>query len=167
LSGSSPIAAITESLWRLLDRELSAVLPGVKVSACPPDRVRNEAGGRRINLYLCQISEDTTRRNAGSNEIPRPLVLTLRYLVSVYGDDGDGVELSAHEVLGEAMRILHEHSVTPVSRHGGDPQNAPALHIALQAVSLDDMNKLWGSWQTPYRTSVVYDVSAAVLNSRS
>ncbi|WP_178134091.1 DUF4255 domain-containing protein [Vineibacter terrae] len=160
------IAATTEAIWQLLDRELRRVVPGVKVNACPPDRVRQEAGGRQINLFLFEIAEDAHLRAAAREALPAPLALSLRYLLSVYGDDGDRADLSAHQVLSEAMRVLHENAVLPVGATGTDAAATPPLHIVLQPMSLDEMSKLWGSWNSPYRLSVVYDVSPVLLGRR-
>ena len=142
------------------------MVPGVKVNACPPDRVRQEAGGRQINLFLFEVTEDAHLRAAAREALPPQLALSLRYLLSVYGDDGDRADLSAHQVLSEAMRVLHENAVLPVGGTGRDAAATPPLHIVLQPMSLDEMSKLWGSWSSPYRLSVVYDVSPVLLGRR-
>jgi hypothetical protein len=77
------IAAVTEALWHLLQRELGAVLPGVRITARSPDKARDDGGGRQLNLFLyhdrrSQWNERWTARKSAA-------LAELYYLVSHTG----------------------------------------------------------------------------------
>src|SRR3546814_12025231 len=83
---------------------------------------------------LFQVVENAELRN---QEIPGrghparygrpPLSLNLRYLVTCHGatDDQDESDLNAQIVLGDAMRVLHEHAALTESMTIGRPAAGP------------------------------------------
>jgi hypothetical protein len=117
MSNSLAIAAVTATLRRLLDQGLNAELPGTRVSTRPPDRARENHTGNQVNLFLYQTLPNAAWRNIapgpaspGGASVP-PLALNLYYLLSAYGQNEDDPDPYSHRLLGEAMRILHDHPV--------------------------------------------------------
>jgi hypothetical protein len=178
MSNSLAIAAVTAALRNLLDRGLNAELPGTRVTTRPPDKARDAAAGNQVNLFLYQTLPNAAWRNielpppggvpAGG---PPPLALNLYYLLSAYGQGDDDSGPYSHRLLGEAMRLLHEHSVLDPAalRHalpGSDlHEQAERVRVTLQPLSLEEMNRLWGLFQTQYRISVAYEVSVVLIAS--
>jgi hypothetical protein len=160
------ISFATEALWRLLQRELDAALPGVRVTARSPDKARDAGSGRQINLFLFHVAEDASRSDLHSVQQGRPcLALNLHYLLTAYGPDDQEMNSTGHAVLTEAMRILHANPVI-VSGQPGSVE-AVRLHVALHPLSVDDLFKMWAAFQTPYQISVGYEVGTVLVGGDS
>lgn len=176
MSNSLAIAAVTATLRNLLDRGLNVSVPGTKVTTRPLDKARAHDLGNQVNLFLYQTLPNAAWRNI---DLPRTdpatttghpaLALNLYYLLSAYGQNEDDPEPFSHRLLGEAMRLLHDHPVL-------DPQaikealagndlhaQAERVRITLQPLSLEEMSKLWSAFQTQYRVSVAYEVSVVLI----
>jgi hypothetical protein len=98
-----------------------------------------------------------------------PLALNLYYLLTAYGKDNEDV--SAHQLLGRAMSILHDHPLlTKEEIH--DAMSASDLgdqidrvRITAQPISLEEISKLWTTFQTSYRISAAYQASVVLIDS--
>ena len=118
MSVSTAIGMVSESLRNLLVGEMT-LTPSVEVTLLAPD----ESGGeRRINLFLYRILENSALKNVDwqvkrgepSRIVPPPLSLNLYYLMTPYAqNDPLTGNATAHEMLGEAMRVFHEHAIVP------------------------------------------------------
>jgi Pvc16 N-terminal domain len=160
------ISFATEALWRLLQRELDAKLPGVRVTARSPDKARDAGSGRQINLFLYHVAEDASRSDVHSVREGRPcLALNLHYLLTAYGPDDQEMNSTGHAVLTEAMRILHANPVIVSGRPGS--VEAVRLHVALHPLNVDDLFKMWAAFQTPYQISVGYEVGTVLVGGKS
>ncbi|HWS54784.1 MAG TPA: DUF4255 domain-containing protein [Pyrinomonadaceae bacterium] len=177
MSNALAIAAVTTTLRSLLDRALDA--PGVEVTTLPPDKARTGAGDQ-VNLFLYQMSVDAALRNApaprqskpGETAEP-PLALNLFYLVTAYGaNDNDAL---GHRLLGQAMSALHDHPLLDrdqIRDATFDELPDSDLHtqvervrITWQPLGLEDLSKLWTTFQTQFRISAAYQVSAVLIES--
>ena len=160
MTASIPIAAITEKLRRLLERELGDRLAGIKVTVRPPDKAREAGTGRQVNIYLFSISEDPGLRNArlGTLVGPPPLALTLHYLVTAYGEDESGSETDSYAVLDAALAVLHGGVRIPLA--GSEFDNMGRyVSVARVGMPTDELCRLWTAFQTPYRLSLVYELA--------
>lgn len=173
MSNSLAIAATTRTLLSLL----SGVTPNV--TALPPDKARDNQAADQLNLFLYQTHISAAWRNAdpprqvrsGETGLPA-LPLSLHYLVTAFGVD----EARAHEVLGTAMSILHDHPVLGADEiRDANAADLPAADLHLQAerirvtplgLSTDDLSKLWSGFQTNYRLSAAYELSIVLVDSR-
>jgi hypothetical protein len=173
MSNSLAIAAVTATLRQLLDRGLADV-PGTRVTTRPPDKARTEAAGNQVNLFLYQITPNAAWRNIPAATGPPsqpPLALNLYYLLSAYGDNEDDPGPMSHQLLGQAMRLLHDHPVLdPAVVRGALPgadlhEQVERVRITLQPLSLDEMSKLWTTFQAPYRLSVAYEAAVVRIDS--
>ncbi|MEA2165511.1 MAG: hypothetical protein QOK37_3638 [Thermoanaerobaculia bacterium] len=182
MSNSLAIAAVTLTLRNLLAPAISDELSGAAVTVQPPD-VFGTVSANRVNLFLYQTSLDAAFRNA---DMPRqvrpgetgqpPLALNLYYLLTAYGQGDDASEPFSHRLLGRAMSVLHDHPVLsaadiraaiPVA----NPQpydlfdQIERIRIIPQPVTLDDMSKLWTTFQAKYRPSTAYQVAVVLIES--
>lgn len=170
MSNGYAIAAVT--------RTLRALLTGAtgNVTMQPPDKARDDAAAQQLNLFLYNTPVAGAFRNSdpaglrlGESGAP-PLPLTLHYLITAYGAD----EANAHEVLGKAMRILHDHTLLSPQEIVDANRNEDAsevdkqierLKITLLPLSIHDMSELWTGFATNYRPSAAYEVSAVLIDS--
>ncbi|HEX8067403.1 MAG TPA: Pvc16 family protein [Thermoleophilaceae bacterium] len=177
------IAAVTATLRKALFDAANEEIPGAEVTARPLDRAREgNTGKNQLNLFLYRTTVDAALRNTdmptapagGSENGSAPLPLTLQYLVTAWGA-GDDDEL-AHRLLGRAMRLLHGWPVlgrdfmrqalatTPLA--GADLHLQPErVRLTGIPLSVDEMSRLWTTFQTQYRVSAAFEVSVVVIES--
>lgn len=147
----------------------------------------------QLNIYLYHVTYNAGWRNsvlpardARGDAVARPVLpLNLHYLLTAFG----ATDLQSEILLGYAMQLLHE---TPVltrealrrtlSAGAVNPQILPAAYAALSAadiaeqfelvkltpetLSLEEMSKVWTSIQAHHRTSVSYQASVVLIESR-
>ena len=180
------IGSVTKSIAELLSRKLNKPpLMGtgvnLRVTTLPPDDPRvDQADG--VNLFLYRVFESPFARNTewrGDRVTPvkakrPPLALGLSYLLTAYAKKGDGTaqdDITAHQILGNALAILHENSVLN-DIHDSDfdadvNTNFPAelrdsfdkIIITPTPISMEEFSKIWTGLSKAYRLSVAYDVS--------
>jgi hypothetical protein len=171
MSSPTAIAAVTATLRHLLDRGLGADYPGTRVTTRPPDKARDNSAGNQVNLFLYHTLPNAAWRNRGLPDAagPAPLALNLYYLLTAYGQNDDDADPTSHRLLGEAMHILHDHAVLdPVAIREALPGNdlheqAERVRITLQPMSLEELSKLWSTFQTQYRITAAYEVSVVLI----
>jgi hypothetical protein len=95
--------------------------------------------------------------------------LNLHYLVTAFGQ-GDDDTLS-HRWLGAAMRVFHDHPLLGADEIRGAlvgndlHAQVERVRIAPQPLSLEEMSKLWTTFQTQYRISAAYEVDVVLIES--
>ena len=171
MSDSSAIGMVGESLVNLLEGEMQ-ITPTVDVTVLAPDE--NATANRRINLFLYKVEENTFLRNkdwevsrANTSQIaPPPLSLNLHYLMTAYAqNDQQTGNTSAHEVLGEAMRVMNEFPVVPDAHLADGLVDArEQVKIILKQADLAEISKVWTTFSEPYRLSVPYEISVVQLD---
>jgi hypothetical protein len=178
MSNQLAIAAVTATLRSLLVRGVG--IP--EVTARPLDNARRSVTGHQLNLFLYQVLPDAAFRNQDMPRRTKPgemgypaLPLMLYYLLTAYSDDED--DTSAHRLLGEAMGVLHDHSLlgaaeiknatTPIPDLSDSDlhQQIERVRINLEPISFKDMSQLWTTFQTHYRVSAAYQVSVVLIES--
>jgi hypothetical protein len=184
MSNAFAIAAVTATLYNLLKAaaQNDSEFQGVTVTTKPPDVARDGDSGDQLNIFLYHTTTNSAfsnipmRERVKPNEKGRPpLALNLHYLITAYGNGDDDVR--AHLLLGLAMLALHDYS--QLTRD--DLKNVlstlkgmrPDLHeqieqvkITPQPLSLEELSKLWTTFQTQYRISAAYSVSVVVIESK-
>ncbi|BAZ37707.1 hypothetical protein NIES4101_36300 [Calothrix sp. NIES-4101] len=186
MSNSLAIAAVTTTLRYLLQRRFDSNGSGsVTVTTKPLDKARDNNGnaGNQVNLFLYQTRENAALRNMdiptqvklGETGLP-PLALNLYYMLTAYAQNDDFPEPTSHNLLGEAMSVFHDYPIL----NPEDIKNAlPAADVAKydlynqiervkitpQSLSLDELSKMWATFQTQYRISTAYEVSVVLIES--
>jgi hypothetical protein len=162
------------------DRVLAQLQPG------QPDPTQ-------LNIFLYHVTYNTAWRNSelplrdgrgDATGVPM-LPLNLHYLLTAFGAS----DLQSEILLGYAMQLLHENSVLTraalrrtLTAAAVNPGILPASFSALRAADLadqvelvklapealsnDEMSKIWTSLQTHYRTSTSYSASVVLIESR-
>lgn len=180
----------------LIDHDITGALGNnVTVTAVPPDTIAIDGNNARtqLNLFLHQVTPNAGWRNVGlpsrddrgTRLANPPLALDLHYLLTAYG----AAELHSEIVLGYAMHLLHE---TPVldrqairTALGGGTVDSTILPPAFQAlsaadladqveqikitpeaISTEEMSKLWSALQAHYRPTAAYHLSVVLIEAR-
>jgi hypothetical protein len=155
------IAEVTDTLTNLL--------AGLDVTLDSPADLKNATGSfEKINLYLYQVLEHAYTKNQprvaiddGTLQAP-PLTLRLYYLLTPYASD----PISAHKVLGHAMRTFYDNAIVPEARLTESLRLATdQLKIVLLSAKLEDLTRIWNALQTPYRLSTCYEVRVVPVES--
>lgn len=165
---SDNIGAVTQTLARLIsngiraDAELQKLVHSEEiVNLQAPAR---EEKPSQLSLYLYSVTECTYMRNQPQTQNePRTLVyLNLRFLVTPTSKIPQLDQL----LLGKVMQTLGE---KPILR-GSDLQGSLSgsndeLKVTLDSLSIDDLNKIWGSLAAPHKLCVSYSVYPVPLKS--
>lgn len=173
MSASTAIGMVSESLMNLLAGEM-ILNPAVKVTILAPDE---GVDARRINLFLYKVQENPFLRNMdwqvkpGSPDrlVPPPLSLNLSYLVTAYAkNDPQTGNTTAHEILGEAMRVFYENPILP---NGylvtGLQDTREQVKIVQNTLDPEELSHVWSTFTQPFRLSVLYQVSVVQLDMLS
>ena len=176
------IAAVTAALRSVLQKRLNDLPGGGSVTTLPPDKAETVGDANRINLFLYQTTLNAawrnqpipTRTKAGENGFP-PLALNLHYLVTAYGDSQN--DEADHRLLGSAMRTLHDYtqlkrqdildatSLSNLLQGAALEQQFEPVHITPELLSVEEMSKLWTTFQAKYRISAAYRASVVLIES--
>jgi hypothetical protein len=178
MSSPTAIAAVTATLRNLL---LSSAhedpdLLDTTVTTQPPGKARNGETNNQLNLFLYSTTVNTAFSNTpmpgqvknGESGIP-PLALVLKYLLTAYGRDNEDIQ--GHHLMGKSMSTLHDHPLLgkaeiQAALPGTDlHQQFERVRITPEELSLDDMSKLWTSFQAEYQLSTGYEVSVVLIES--
>jgi hypothetical protein len=186
MSNALAIAAVTSTLRYLLQRRFDSNNSGsVTVTTKPPDKTRdnNNNNGNQVNLFLYQTKENATWRNMDIPSQIKPgetgqpaLALNLYYLLTTYAQNDDYPEPTSHSLLGEAMSVFHDYPVlSPQDIKDALPaasldkydlyNQIERVRITPSSMSLDELSKLWTTFQTQYRISAAYEVSVVLIES--
>lgn len=173
MSASTAIGMVSESLRNLLVTQM-ILTPPVAVTILAPDET---GGDRRVNLFLYRILENSTlknldwqvKRNNPSLIAPPPLSLNMYYLMTPYAQNDPLIgNATAHEILGEAMRVFHEHAVVPQNALVPGLRDATEqIKIMLNPLDPDELGRVWSTFAQPFRLSVMYEVSVVQLELQS
>jgi len=176
MSNSLAVAVVTSALQHLLTEAVKGFPGSPKVTVRPPDKARLTPAGDQLNVFLYHTTLDAAWRNQdmpilrpGETGFP-PLPLVLHYVITAYGE-ADEDDVKAHQLLGRAMSVLHDHPILGPDEFDGlvpdaDLQNqVERVRITAQTLTVDDMYKLWTAFQTQYRISAAYEVSVVLIDS--
>jgi hypothetical protein len=171
MSSPDALATVTATLRHLL------ISAAVTVSTKPPSVARVGENGEQINIFLYSTHYNPAFSNfpmpgearSGENAFP-PMPLVLNYLITAYGANDD--DISGQQLMGRAMNILHDHpllgraDIEGITPDSGLQQQIERVRITPATLSLDDMFKLWSSFQSvEYRLSTGYQVSVVLIES--
>ncbi|MDC8757014.1 DUF4255 domain-containing protein [Janthinobacterium fluminis] len=184
MSDARALSAVTATLRHLLTAPVQALISGLNdlsVTTQPLDLARKgELKPAQINIFLYQTvisaawrSMDMPRQVRPGESAQPPLALNLHYLVTAYGrSDNDNEDSAAgHLIIGGAMSVLHDHPLLGRQEIrdalGGSnlADQFERIRITPLPLSLDELSKLWSSFQTPYRFSAAYECAVVLIDS--
>ncbi|MGP8330831.1 MAG: DUF4255 domain-containing protein [Methanosarcinaceae archaeon] len=176
MSDYTAIADVSCTLVDLLRNKMDDLIDPDSIAAVSPGDI--EANDSvRLSLFLFQVIENAHMKNQEMQIINHaklkypPLILDLSYMLTSYPSSGiqDKTERTKeeHSVLGRAMQILHDNSIIadPFLR-GCLIDDGQELHISQTPYNLDDMTKMWSTFQNrSFRPSVCYLVANVRIRS--
>lgn len=182
MSNARAIAAATATLRNLLLDQVPKIDPGLadlEVTTQPLDLARKGVTKAQLNLFLFETQIAAAWRNhdlpsqvrPGETGVP-PLALKLRYLLTAYGRGESDNDSTSHRALGSAMGLLHDHTLLgsaeiAAAMAGNDlGSQIERVRITWHPMSVDEMSKLWTTFQTQYRISAAYEVGIVLIDSR-
>lgn len=178
------LATLTSTIQQILREAVAEVVPGAEVTTLRPDDMTKTGASSGINVYLFQVSPNTTLRNepfpvrdsAGASLQGNAIALDLHYLVSFYGKEERyepeqlyalaTVALARSPILS-GERIARAVAGAAGAALAGSDLAAQAERIRLTplALSLDELQRTWSLFSpTPYRLSALYAASVVLLN---
>lgn len=176
LSNYTTIADVSETLIYLLRSNMKDLISPDSIILFSPGEVEG-SDSVRLSLFLFQIIENVHMKNQEMQKINLtklkypPLILDLFYMLTSYPSSGiqDKTERTKeeHSILGKAMQTIHDNSIItgPLLR-GCLIDDGQELHISQTSLNLDDMTKIWSTFQDrPFRPSVCYLVSNVRIES--
>ena len=181
MSQAAAIAGVTLALQSVLESAFQSraaedrALADVLVTSVPLDRARTVHHRCQANITLATVQANPSARAGGpiglrggsTREAEASPVVDLLYLVTTYGADDD--EIGAQRVMGAAIAALHASPVLPqivladVFPHSGATGTLDQLRVAQAPLSREQIVAWWLSFQTPYRLSSAWQVTAVAL----
>lgn len=168
------IADVGETLITLLRDNMSDLFPDPVASVALLSPADVEDQNVRLTLFLYSVVENPHLKNQEMRNLSPtqlgypPLTLDLYYLLTAYAStqNTDGT-LDEHRILGRAMRIFYDNAIlSGTILQGSLAGTSEELRITSNAISLDDLTKIWSAFQeVGYRLSVSYLVTPANIDS--
>jgi Pvc16 N-terminal domain len=188
MSSEHAIITVTRALRQILSTYIPQTMglssgdvqQAFEVVTLPPHRVRDlKQVENLINLFLYRTDVNAAWRNMPlpsqakpGESAPPPLALNLEYMISAYGEREQ--EDIAHFFLGEAMRVLHDCTIVPRAALANEVEGKGRVHEQIENVrvtplplSVEEMSKLWSTFQTGYRVSAAYLVTVLLIDSHA
>lgn len=137
----------------------------------PQEMVRQPQQG--LSVWLYRVVRDEARLNdapqvrplpGGRVEvIPAPLPLRLHYLITPLSDDSPDTE---QRILGRVLQLLHSVPILSGAALRGDLAGSDTeVHTRLEALSLEEIARVWEALEGSYQLCVSYEVSLARIDS--
>lgn len=182
MSNALAIAATTATLRNLLLAHVPLIdseLADLEVTTQPPDLARKTVTKAQLNLFLYQTVPNAAWRNRDPWPATRPgetafvpLALDLNYLLTAYGRGESDNEAVSHRALGCAMGLFNDHALLgpdeiAAALSGNDlGDQIERVRITPLALGVEEMSKLWTTFQTQYRVSCAWQVGVILIDSR-
>ncbi|HEY4048396.1 MAG TPA: Pvc16 family protein [Acidobacteriaceae bacterium] len=158
------------------------------VTALSPDLIKTGPDEQpQVNIFMYYASLNPALRNLGMPSMSAqggklsnpPLALNLHYLVTAYGSNQFDPEI----LLGWAMQVFHETPVVPraiiqaaltgllaqvnpenqLIAGSTLPNQVEHIRITPEALTTEEIYRLWTAFQTNYRPTTSYQVSVVVI----
>lgn len=176
MSDYTAISDIGETLIDFLREHMEDLIAPDSIILFSPGEIEDN-DDVRLSLFLFQVQENVHLKNQEMQMIDPnttrypPLNLDLYYLLTSYPSSGiqDKTERTKeeHSILGRAMQVIYDNAILHGSvLRGGLAGNNEEIHITQFPLSLDDMTKIWTTFQDkPFRPSICYIVTPARIES--
>lgn len=178
MSNYTVIADVGETLIDLLRENMDPSLQDSIVLGSPGEIESYESV--RLSLFLYQITENVHMKNQ-EMQITNPMTptrlrfpplnLDLYYTLTSHPSTGiqDKTERTKeeHSLLGRAIQIFNDNAILKGSVLKGNlAETDEELHLTITSLSLDDLTKIWTTFQNKtFRPSVCYLVSPVQIDS--
>jgi hypothetical protein len=171
MSDFTAVRAVSLTLKDLLKDHITnstePQLSGVGILLKSPKEMR-ESGSTGVSLWLYRVMRNEHRYNstpprASLDQRPsRPLPVNLYYLVTPITEEPEGEQT----LLGRVLQVFNDHAAL----RGGDLKDTlegagDELRLTLEALSLEELTRVWAALKEPYQLSVCYLVQLVTIDS--
>lgn len=168
MSDSTVIADASETLLKLLKESLAGIVAPDHVTLASPADIDLD-NNPWLAIFLYQVAENHHLRDLGPERLSDdtmgypPTVFDLYYLIIPYAATRE----TEYQILGRAMQTLAANRILKGARLQGSLEGTEEeLHVRFHALSLEEMIRLWNSFNTkPYKLSIAYSLSFVKLDS--
>lgn len=137
----------------------------------PQEMTDNNVEG--LSVWLYRVTRDEERLNApperiAYNQMRRtPLPLRLHYLMTpITASELDAGPETEQLILGKVLEVFHDHPLMRGTDLQGELSGTSAeLAVRLEAMSLEEIARVWDALDGSYQLSVSYEVSAVYIAS--
>ena len=171
MSDYSVLSAVSNTLRQLLTKNITLardVQLNVPIQLSSPIEMQNLGQVPGISLWLYKVSRMAEMLNdpperKQSNMIARmPLPVLLYYLVTPMAAD----PVTRQTLLGRVLQVFNDHSILSGADLQGVLQNTTEqLRVNLEALTLEELSRVWQALGEPYQLSVTYLVQVAKIDS--
>jgi hypothetical protein len=125
------------------------------------------AGRAGLSVWLYRVVRDESTLNRPPERISTtltrrvPLPVRLHYLFTpiTHSEEDDGLE-TEQAILGKVLQCFHDHPQLFGTDLRDDFEGTDSLvTIRFEGLSVDEMTRVWDALESPYRTSVSYEVT--------
>lgn len=145
---------------------------GMRVYLNTPAQMTGSRAGLSVWLYRVTRDESTLNRPpervSPTRVVPPPFPARLHYLLApitnITTDDAPATE---QVILGKALQVLHDHpQLSGVDLADDFTGTRAVITSRFEALSIEELARIWDALDASYRTSVSIEVSVADIESR-
>jgi hypothetical protein len=183
VSSTEVINHVNTTLYNILRQALESLDPELNITfGSPADEEGSGDTPAKLLVFLYNIIEDQFSRNRpdeyrGGNRplsFKPPLAVNLYYMLTPFSgpsgstDTNARIRVQAHNMIALAMRAFHDNGVIdpkffPPNTALGESQ----VRISSVQMNLEEITKIWSSFNKPFKLSVCYEVSIVQIQSEA
>jgi hypothetical protein len=157
---SSVSRTLATQIWKGIkdDEQVRAIIHSPKqITHLSPKNAKTKPA--KISVFLYNVTELSSMRNQPQTQNPEKprtlLYLNLHYLITPLTLNAEDDQI----VLGKILQIFSEKPVLRGTElQGSLKESRDDLRVTLEALAVDDLNRLWRMLSTPYKLCVSYNV---------
>jgi hypothetical protein len=173
------LRAASQTLARFLDARFKAdallngffTVGGMVVSLNTPQEM-TEKPAEGLSVWLYRVMRDDQRLNdpplrmSATEILPPPLPMRLHYLITPVTNRKLGDPETEQLILGKVLQILNGRPVLRGTDLAAEFSGTEVeLHVRLEALSLEEITRVWEALEGSYQLSVSYEVSVVDIAS--
>jgi hypothetical protein len=181
VSSAEIINHVNTTLYNILRESLKSLGQEIKITfGSPADEDGSGDTTARLLVFLYNIIEDPFSRNRpddyrGGNRLlsfKPPLSVNLYYMLTPFSDPSFStdeiarISVQAHNMIALAMRAFHDNAmVSPRYFPRDTTLGESQIRISSVQMNLEEITKIWSSFNKPFKLSVCYEVSIVRIQS--
>jgi hypothetical protein len=126
-----------------------------------------------LSVWLYRVVRDEMTLNRPPERITAtlirrvPLPVRLHYLVTpMTNSDEDDAPETEHAILGKVLQCFHDHPQLAGTDLSDDFEGTDSVvSVRLETLGVDEMARVWDALESPYRTSISYEVTVVDVDA--
>ena len=178
-TSTNVINDVNKTLYRIFRESLDKNVEIIFGS--PADEEGNARDPKpRLYVFLYNIVEDAFQKNdpdimIGGQQLfskKAPLAVNLFYMLTPVSEPAKGLDVErlddvqAHTIIAQAMRALYDNSIlSPTFFPSNSMLSYSTIRMSRVPINMDEVTKIWSSFNKPLKLSVCYEVSTLFIQS--